>query len=152
MLGRKIFDFSVQVSSLTSSPDSSPSPTIASLTMANGGTPGILSDPKIWATSSTSPNSPSSKPFIYDPNTSTANHNSLVRKHLQETTRGFELLENYWWLGATPPSKARKPNPEFPIKVFMSSLIWVSEPSARGGSGAAWFPWKWDQYQFEYKQ
>jgi len=66
-----------QVSSLTSSPDSSPSPTIASLTMVNGA-PGInLSDPKIWATSSTSPNSPSAKAFMYDPNASTANNNSI---------------------------------------------------------------------------
>lgn len=67
-----------QVSSLTSSPDSSPSP-LASLGIVNGSGPsGInLSDPKIWATSSTSPNSPSSKNFSYDPNNASASH-SLV--------------------------------------------------------------------------
>lgn len=65
-----------QVSSLTSSPDSSPSP-LASLGMVNGPSGINLADPKIWATSSTSPNSPSSKAFTYDPNHPSANNASL---------------------------------------------------------------------------
>ncbi|CAG7835619.1 unnamed protein product [Allacma fusca] len=66
-----------QVSSLTSSPDSSPSPLLG---MVNGPSGINLSDPKIWATSSTSPNSPSSKAFAYDPNHPTANNASLVSR------------------------------------------------------------------------
>ncbi|OXA58651.1 Nuclear hormone receptor FTZ-F1 [Folsomia candida] len=71
-----------QVSSLTSSPDSSPSP-LATLGMVNGsGQSSInLADPKLWATSSTSPNSSSTKHFVYDSNNPSANNSSIGNQH-----------------------------------------------------------------------
>ena len=56
----------LKVSSLTSSPDSSPSP-MTSIGMVNGSGPSnMMSDPKTWGASSTSPNSPASKNYVYD--------------------------------------------------------------------------------------
>lgn len=68
-----------QVSSLTSSPDSSPSP-LAPLGMVGAGQNNInLPDPKLWAASSTSPNPSSNKSFAYDSsnNPPTSNNSTM---------------------------------------------------------------------------